>query len=174
GTAIWRRSAARPVRLSAAVSESWSPPRLVQPCFRSRDHLMSVISDAENYVMCDCNSSFAFGWVTPATVSSPIVLLPFVESPALVLIQQRYLAAVHGALIQLNGCGVLLCGTTCAGKSTLSYACARSGWTLVSDDGTFLIRDREDRYGIGNPYRLRFRQDAKSLFPELENWPAEL
>src|SRR5205807_9761899 len=115
------RSHDHPIRLSLAVSESLAPPRLVQPSDRARDQLMSIISDAENYVMCDFNSSFAFGWVTRATVSSPIALRPFVESPALVLVQHRYLAAIHGALIQLDGCGVLLCGETCAGKSTLSY-----------------------------------------------------
>jgi hypothetical protein len=66
-----------------------------------------------------------------------------------------------------RGAGVALCGDSFAGKSTLAYACARSGWTFISDDGTFLDRKRTDRYAVGNPFRVRFREDAKSLFPEL-------
>jgi hypothetical protein len=167
-----QRSDDPPIRLLLGVSESAAPlPN--RPRFRSRDHLMSIISDPENFVICDFNEAFAFGWVTPATVSNRAFLrLRFLESATMMMIQQRYLAAMHGALVQLDGCGVLLCGDTLVGKSTLSYACARSGWTFIGDDGAFLIRDREDRYGIGNPHTLRFREDAKSLFPELEDWHA--
>lgn len=160
----------QPSHLSLAVSESLSTRTASIPSYRSRDHLLSMVCDAENHLTCDLNTWFAFGWITPATVSDPMSLLPFIEAAPLILVQQRYLAVVHAALIQLNGCGVLLCGETRAGKSTLSYACARAGWTLISDDATSLIRDRDDLYGIGNPHSLRFREDAKVLFPELEKW----
>ncbi len=43
----------------------------------------------------------------------------------------------------------------------------RAGWTYITDDGTFLVRDRSDRYAIGNPHFIRFREDARELFPEL-------
>jgi hypothetical protein len=36
-------------------------------------------------------------------------------------------------------CGVLLCGGTHAGKSTLSYACAQRGWNYVSTTLVFLL-----------------------------------
>jgi hypothetical protein len=49
----------------------------------------------------------------------------------------------------------------------LAYACARAGWTYVSDDGAFLVRDRDDRYAIGEPSSIRFRTDAPDLFAEL-------
>ena len=63
----------------------------------------------------------------------------------------------------------MFCGDSFAGKSTLAYACARAGWTYVSDDGTFLVRDRDDRFAIGDPYSIRFRTDAPALFPELSD-----
>lgn len=165
----WNES---PIRISLGVSES-TAPLPDRPSFRSRDHLMSIISDAENFVICDFNHGSAFGWITPSTVSDrEFFRMRFLESSALTLIGQLYLAPIHGALIQLDGRGVLLCGGTFAGKSTLAYACARAGWTYVCDDGVSLIRDRDDRYGIGNPYVLRFREDAKLLFPELADCPA--
>jgi len=64
----------------------------------------------------------------------------------------------------------LLCGDSFAGNSTLAYACARAGWTYVTDDGTFLVRNRADRYAVGNPHFIRFREDARQLFPELAKW----
>lgn len=156
-----------PIQISLGVSES-ATPLASRPSFRSRDHLMSIISDAENFVTCDFHSASGFGWVTPATVSDRASFrLHFLESSALILIQQLHLAPMHAALVRLAARGVLLCGTTFAGKSTLAYACARAGWTFISDDATSLIRKRDDRYGIGNPHALRFREDAKSFFPEL-------
>ena len=63
--------------------------------------------------------------------------------------------------------GRMLAGESFAGKSTLAYACARSGWTYVSDDSVLVVRAREDRYAIGDPHSIRFRIDAPQLFPEL-------
>jgi len=56
-----------------------------------------------------------------------------------------------------------------AGKSTLAYACCRAGWTYVSDDGTFLVRSRSDRYAVGDFSNVRLREDAVRFFPELAN-----
>jgi len=85
-----------------------------------------------------------------------------------------YLTSVHGACVELNGHGVLLCGDSGAGKSTLAYACARSGWKFLCDDATCLIRDRPGRLVTGNPYQMRFRESARSLFPELAEQPSTL
>jgi hypothetical protein len=79
-----------------------------------------------------------------------------------------HFAPIHGALVTHNGTGVVLCGDSLAGKSTLAYACARSGWTFVTDDGTYILRKRAGLHAVGNPYSARFREHAKALFPELE------
>lgn len=136
---------------------------------------MSIVSDSENFLSCDFRSAFAFGWVAQATVSDHgFFRYYFLEAAVLSMLGQLYFAPIHGALVQRDGRGVLLCGDRYAGKSTLAYACARSGWTFISDDGTCLVRDRSDRYAVGNPHRLRFREDAKLLFPELRPFlPAE-
>lgn len=163
-----QRSKERPIRISVTVSDSRTAlPE--PPVFHPRDHLMAIVSDAENFLMCEYRSGFAFGCVTPATVADHgFFRYHFLEAAAMSLIAQLYLASVHGALVQLDGRGVLLCGDSHAGKSTLAYACARAGWTFISDDATSLIRDSEDRYAIGNPHSLRLREDAKLLFPELD------
>jgi len=155
-------------RIRLAVSESdtmLSPTRSV---FRSSGHLMSMFADQENFMVLDFSQRFAFGWVTRAVASDhPLLRYRFLTAAATMLVEQIALAPLHGALIAREGCGVMLCGESCGGKSTLSYACARAGWTFVSDDGTFLVRNRSDRYAIGNPYSLRLREDALRFFPEL-------
>jgi hypothetical protein len=53
------------------------------------------------------------------------------------------------------------------GKSTLAYACARRGWTFVTDDGSTLLWHRRDRAVAGEPHRFHFREEAAEVFPEL-------
>jgi len=160
-----------PVRvcLGATESDSVSPPESV---IRAREHLMSIVADPENFMLCDLDRGFAFGWVTQSTAADrPLLRYQFLAAGGATLAQQRAFAPLHGALVMRNGTGVLLCGDSCAGKSTLAYGCARAGWSYVSDDGTFLVRGRDDRYAVGDPHGIRLRVDAPRLFPELSDHP---
>jgi hypothetical protein len=62
----------------------------------------------------------------------------------------------------------LLLGDSGAGKSSLSYACARAGWTYVTDDASYLLNNGKGRLVTGNCYQVRFRPAAATLFPELK------
>jgi len=154
--------------LNLAVTEQEDerlPPR---PKFRSHGHLMSIVSDAQNQVICDFSRGCASGWITRRVAeNATLVRLRFLESSVMSMLVAGHLAAMHGALVTRGGVGIALCGESFAGKSSLSYACACSGWTFISDDGTFLLRNRADRYALGNPYNIRLREDARVLFPEL-------
>ncbi len=159
-----------PLSLCLTVTEHDDERLPARPKFRSHGHLMSIVSDAWNQVMCDFSRGCAYGWVTRRVAEDAEFLrLRFLEAPAMSMLVEAYLAPIHAALVAREGRGALLCGDSRAGKSSLAYACARSGWTFVSDDGTFLVRNGAGRYGVGNPYNMRLREDAKSLFPELEN-----
>jgi hypothetical protein len=141
------------------------PPRSK---FLSREHLMSIVADQDNSVVCDFSKNFAYGWVTEATAANhPVLRYHFLTATVLPLVEQMALAPIHGALIARNGWGVALIGESFSGKSTLAYAGARAGWTLISDDGIFLVRNHSDRYAIGDPHTIHFREDARRLFPEL-------
>lgn len=158
----------KPVRLCLGVLEEAGGALAVETVIRSREHMMSIVGDQENFVVCDFKNGFAFGWVTRDTAADhPMLRYRFLIAGAATLIEQRAFAALHGALVVRNGKGVMLAGDSFAGKSTLAYACARAGWTYVSDDALFLVRGRNDRYALGDPYSIRFRPDAPQLFPEL-------
>jgi hypothetical protein len=160
-----------PISLSLAVTEQEGDRLPSRPKFRSHLHLMSIVSDAQNQVICDFSRGCATGWIArPVAENAGFLRLHFLEAPVMTVLVAAHLAPMHGALVTRRGVGIALCGESFAGKSTLAYACARSGWTFVSDDGTFLHRNRADRYALGNPYSIRFRADAKFLFPELSNF----
>ena len=83
------------------------------------------------------------------------------------LLDTQHLLKCHAACVAKNGHGVLFVGGSGAGKSSLAYACARRGWTYISDDGASLVRRRPGRQVLGNPQNFHFRPDARSCFPEL-------
>jgi hypothetical protein len=151
----------------AAGSNTQIPPESV---FRSREHLMFFAADSENFMVCDFKQNFAFGWINELVAADHgVVRYRFLTAAGLTLIEQQSCASLHCGLVVRNGSGVALMGDSFAGKSTLSYACTRAGWTYVSDDGVLLVRDRSDRYSVGDPYAIRLREDTGRLFPELQD-----
>jgi hypothetical protein len=90
----------------------------------------------------------------------------FLEALVYYSLTQLYLTPIHGACIARNGHGLLLCGPSGSGKTSLAYFCATKGWTYVSDNESWLVRKDGTRV-LGNPNRIRFREDAPRLFPEL-------
>jgi hypothetical protein len=65
-----------------------------------------------------------------------------------------------------NGIGVVLCGDSGAGKSTLAYACARRGWTLVSDDSLHALPGRGTTVASFSS-TIHLRGPVRAIFPEL-------
>jgi hypothetical protein len=130
---------------------------------------LARVADAENFSVSDVNHGFAFAWLTRATVENrPYLRWHFIEGVSWDLLD-RYLTPVHAACVQFEDRGVLLCGDSGAGKSSLAFACALKGWTYLADDGCCIVRGRQSRAVVGNPYQIRFRESAVELFPELKN-----
>jgi hypothetical protein len=144
-----------------------------QPAYRMQRHLLSVISDSNNYAIGDSQAWFACFFLSEKTAADHAWLRwYFLESMAYALLAQRYVVPIHAACVAQDGAGLLLCGSSGAGKSTLSFACARAGWTFLSDDCTWLKSDSDDRVAIGKPHQARFRDDTPSVFPELAGYGA--
>lgn len=142
------------------------PPETVCRAHRS---LLSIIADACNFSICDMGRGFAYAWLTKSAIANRAYFrYHFLESSALLLVASRYATPLHAACVSYQGRGVLLCGESGAGKSSLAYACARAGWKYTSDDATYLIQGRDDRLVVGNPHRIRFRPSAARLFQELK------
>ncbi len=138
------------------------------PVARGQQHLISFIADAQNHAICDLNAGFAFAWLTEdALQNHSYARYHFLEAVALVLISTTHATPIHAACVSRYGRGMLLCGPSGTGKSTLAYACARRGWVFTSDDASYLRHHASDLRVVGNSHQVRFRPSAKDLFPEL-------
>jgi hypothetical protein len=73
-------------------------------------------------------------------------------------------AAVHAALLSKDGCGVMIVGPSFAGKSTLSTALWKEGWSLMADDIAFI----DSPSGTATPARRRvsLRFESRDLVGE--------
>jgi serine kinase of HPr protein (carbohydrate metabolism regulator) len=91
----------------------------------------------------------------------------YLDSIVNLILWQTHLTRIHAGCVARNGHGVLLCGDSGAGKSCLTYACARRGWTFISDEAPSILRRSEERIVIGKPQLIHFRETAFELFPEL-------
>jgi len=88
------------------------------------------------------------------------------ESLVLTALDAAFFTPVHAACVTRGQRGVLLCGDSGAGKTTLAFAAARAGWTLVSEDGVHLAADSL-MTAVGGAHTFRLREAVLALFPEL-------
>jgi hypothetical protein len=166
---LHRRHAHPALQIRVGVMEGGPAKCPPSPTFRAQQHLLSIVADAHNQALCDLKAGFAFAWFNDGALYHPTYLrYHFLEAIAFILISGSCAIPLHAACVSLRGRGILLCGESGTGKSTLAYACARNGWTFISDDGSYLERGTETPRVLGNSHRIRFRPAAKELFPELK------
>jgi hypothetical protein len=135
-------------------------------------NLLVNSADADNFFVVNLAKGRTIGWVTEAAACSQLYLRYFyLEAAALAMISTLRAVPVHGACVLVRNTGILLCGDSGVGKSTLAYAGARSGWTYLSDDASYVLLDSEDSTVVGNCHKIRFRPSATELFPEVEGRP---
>jgi hypothetical protein len=130
--------------------------------------LLMVVADKDNFSIVDLDRCTVSIRISQAAMAHPLYVRCFLLGAAGHCISTNYATVVHSGCVALQGRGVLLCGDSGAGKTTLSYACARSGWTFVADDASFLLNGGTDRMVTGDCHKVRFRPAARALFPELE------
>lgn len=166
--AFEKRFDTQPVVAEIHVIESDSnecPPR---PTYRFLQQMMAMVADANNF----CTAEFPRGRtrmvVSTAALRHPAYLRQvFLDCAAACQIGTAHTTPIHAACVAFQGAGVLLCGDSGAGKSSLAYACARAGWEYVTDDTSYLLHCAGDRTVIGDCHKLRFRPSAVGIFPEL-------
>ena len=155
-----------PLRLHVLTSQG-SGVRPPEPVLRGQRHLLLWVSDQEHFAVIDRRERFGYSCVTRATVADRVFFRwHFLDAPVYILLELNYFTSLHAACVAWEGAGVMLYGESGVGKSTLTYACARRGWTYISDDASSVVWDG-GRSVIGEPHHFRFRAEAPDLFPEL-------
>jgi hypothetical protein len=159
------------LQIRIGVSGGGSSACPPEPTRREFNHLYSLVADVNNQALLDLETGTNFTWLTQAAVDNELYFRSnFLEKTVYLLLGATVVTDIHAACVSKNGKGILLCGETGAGKTTLSYACARAGWTYTSDDTSYLINNADSPRVIGHSHRVRFRPSARHLFLELEGY----
>ena len=141
---------------------------MTQTHFRGLHHLVFATIGAHEVFVFDLLRKQVAGAVSQASATDAAFWNSY-WLPITVGIMGTTLGAVpvHSACLDLNGKGLLVAGISGAGKSTLSVALTRCGFSLVSDDWTYLSREADTliAHGINAPVKLL--PDAIQYFPEL-------
>jgi hypothetical protein len=160
-----------PLQLRIALGEGRSGVCPPTPVYRGQSNLFSVVADSRNFAVCDRDRGFAFAWIDRDAIEHRGYLrYHFLESLALTMLSSFCVIPLHAACVELAGKGVLLCGNSGAGKSSLAFACARAGWKYISDDASYLVRRGTAPLVVGNWRQVRLRPSAVELFPEVKQF----
>ena len=158
-------------RITATVSSGHEELTANRPLPRGQENLISIVDSAANFAVADLSRGFANICLSlNAAKDRPYLLDAFLEPLTYLILGARHFAMVHASCVDLHGRSVLLCGDSGAGKTCLAYMCARSGWTFLSGDATQIVRRSATREVVGRPCSIRFRPNARQLFPELNGF----
>jgi hypothetical protein len=174
---LWSRypklSDSPPVRLRIAVSEDVARSPAVPSLPRGQGHLFSIVHGPDNFAVADLAGGFAFACLSrDVAADSAYAIHYFLEPVSYMLLAAERLTILHAACVSREGKGILLAGDSGAGKTCLSYACGLQGWKFVSGDACALVRESPVGRVVGRPFTIRFRESARSLFPELRRYDA--
>jgi hypothetical protein len=163
-----KRFDTKPIVANVCVVETESTECPPAPTYRYLPKAITMVADADNFGIADFEHGRTWMVVSTAALRYPLYLRQFfLECAVGGHIATNYVTPVHAGCVVLDGRGVLLCGDSGAGKSSLSYACARAGWGYVSDDASFLLNGGSKRIVIGDCHKVRFRPSVAELFPEM-------
>jgi hypothetical protein len=146
---------APPAQIEVKVHRGPAP--LIRPAFTALPGLLRFCSDEMNFAEFDEASSRGSIRMADDALGSPLFRHHFLEALALTALDAIFFTPLHAACVSRAEAGTLLCGDSGAGKSSLAYACARRGWTLVSDDAVHLAPGSA-RIGVGASRVIRLRE----------------
>ena len=146
---------AAPVQIKVKVHSGPAP--LGRPAFTAPPGLLKFYSDEGNFAQFAETSAQGCIRIAHDALPSPVFRHHFLEALALSALDAIFFTPLHAACVSRAGVGTLLCGDSGAGKSSLAYACARRGWTLVSDDAVHLAPG-PGRIGVGASNIIRLRE----------------
>jgi len=153
------------VPAGASLVNIWAPPKRWLFCLDEVEYLTDGRTTFEMRPL----EGRARGLVDRSLLDEPQVLVQvFLLHAISELLRGRGLYFLHAAGLTGPEGGVLLCGRTGTGKSTITVALVRQGWSYLSDDFVFLRRGQD-----GSVYALALKRECKiaanmvNAFPEL-------
>ena len=152
----------RVVYESPFATAVYSPEEDVLYAFHADGATMRANPAARHAEITATSTSESTDWV----VTRPLLTLALME-----LVRRRGLFPLHAACLARGDAGVLVCGPTGSGKSTLTIALLEAGLDFLGDDLVFLEPQGAGLRALGFPDELGITADAAERLPRL---PAEV
>lgn len=130
-------------------------------------HMVIATPDAAGFANAKRGESEAV--IRPELAADPERLLTQVIDPlTLFLLCRRDRQPVHAAAIVRGGVAIVLAGPSGVGKSTLTYAASRHGFTVLADEPVYV--QLEPRLRVwGRRARVHLTPDTERFFPEIRS-----
>ena len=90
---------------------------------------------------------------------------PFYSTVVALLLAWRGQLPFHGCAVSIEGNGVLICGESGAGKSSLTAALVAEGAGFISDDLSLVVPDKDE-----NSWSIVKGRPSIRLFPSVGRW----
>jgi len=148
---------------------TWAP--WPNPTFRGLGHLIFAGLDAQNSILIDLRNRRAIGRFSPAMAADQRRWKTVIFPNLLTLMGPAVgVTGLHCACVVRDGKGILLTGRSGSGKSFLTLALARKGFSFLSDDWTYFSRCENAICAWGLIPRLKLLPPAAAFFPELASF----
>lgn len=161
------------VRLS--VEADIDAGRWRQPYFRALDHLFFARYGPRDTMVIDQLRKRVIGAVSSGTARDHgywrRVLLPTLLGIVSVSVG---VTPVHCACLARNELGLLICGPSGVGKSTLAVFLSMAGFSYVSDDCTYVSRSPSGLLAWGLPTAIKLLPDSRRYFHPLRDREPEM
>jgi hypothetical protein len=158
----------RTFRLNVFVDPSVSRDASATPHFRGQQQLVFALFSEQEMFTFDLQQRLGFGVVSTETACDPLfwnsTLLPIAMG---VLGTVLGVVPLHAACLDRDGTGLMIAGCAGAGKSTLAVALSRCGFSIISDDWTYIAKDADGLTAYGLRATVKLLVDAPFHFPEL-------
>jgi hypothetical protein len=113
----------------------------------------------------------ARGYIAPLHVLHPWIVAHRIFTLSVIELMRGLGACyLHAGCVADGEKGILVCGASGQGKSTLTYALARDGFAFLSDDGVFLRRSGSGMEVFSWPEKLKLDRRSCSFFEELRRY----
>jgi len=110
----------------------------------------------------------ARGYIAPLHVLHPWIVAHRIFTLSVIELMRGLGACyLHAGCVSDGEKGILVCGASGRGKSTLTYALARDSFAFLSDDGVFLRRSGSGIEVFSWPEKLKLDSRSCSFFEEL-------
>jgi hypothetical protein len=139
--------------------------------FYAGDKQTALLFGGKSLVVVCLEKGKARGFVAGEHLASPWILSHRIfYVPVLEILRGRGAFYIHAGCVCKGKKCILLCGGSGHGKSTLTYALARAGFSYMSDDAVFIQNNHSGVEIFAFPEKIKLDQKSRSYFPEFDRF----